>query len=159
MNNGLQKIGKVDYDRRFRRILRDIVAIFKRYSKLCSESCGNMIKAFKTKKRQISSLKLWFAARKSMDGAFAKAGRNHDFNISGASDGNSLWCFFLKWIVKYVGQNQIWAESKYTNFVLTLWYHYLVSKVIMIWLYCIVLHVNQHYQFKKSSEMKRKSVD
>ena len=33
MNNGLQKIGKVDYDRGFRRKLRDMIAIFKRYSK------------------------------------------------------------------------------------------------------------------------------
>ena len=29
MNNGLQKIGKVDYDRRFRQKLRDMILILK----------------------------------------------------------------------------------------------------------------------------------
>ena len=29
MNNGLQKIGKVDYDRRFRQKLRDMIVILK----------------------------------------------------------------------------------------------------------------------------------
>ena len=49
MNNGLQKIGKVDYDRGFRRKLRDMIAIFKRYSKEKSQKNLNIrIMRYKT---------------------------------------------------------------------------------------------------------------